>query len=288
MRRQPRRFRLFADGDEPLLRFVARRSGVPEDLAKAAIERGGAFLRGRRERDPFAEVHKGDRVEIGLRPREAPGLSRDRILHLDDLVVAIDKPAGVAAQEDREGGAALPALCSDLLGALGERTTQVLLVHRLDRGTTGVTLLARTRRAQAALLEEFRERRARKEYRALVRGAPRADESTIDVSVESKPALTRIRVLERHDGASLVAAFPETGRTHQVRVHLRELGHPLLGDKPYGGPMFFTKEDGARLDFSRPLLHALSLEVRHPRAGELRVAAPLPPDFAAALAWIRG
>ena len=204
-------------------------------------------------------------------------------------MLAVDKPAGVAAQEDLAGGPALPELCAQLLAELGvgENQTQALLVHRLDRGTTGVTILARTRRAQAALLEEFRLHRARKEYRALVAGAPERDEGLVDSPVESRPARTRFRVLERYDGATLMAAFPETGRTHQVRLHLRELGCPLLGDKTYTGPAFLTRPNGRRIDFDRPLLHALTLQLRHPRAGELRLLAPLPADFARAQAFLR-
>jgi 23S rRNA pseudouridine1911/1915/1917 synthase len=247
--RPPSRLRLVAEADEPLLRLVARRSGVAEDLAKEAIARGGAFVQGKRERNP---------------------------------------QAGVAAQEDLEGGASLPELCTELLAALGEKQTQALLVHRLDRGTTGITVLARTRRAQAALLEEFRERRVDKEYRALVGGRLREDERTVDSAIEGRPARTRFRVLERWPLGMSIAAFPETGRTHQVRLHLEALGCPLLGDKAHGGPMFLTRADGARLDVARPLLHALALRVRHPDDGELQVAAPLPPDFEAALRWLRG
>src|SRR5205085_4179982 len=120
----------------------------------------------------------------------------------DDLLLAVDKPAGVSAQEDLAGGPALPDLCSALLASLGEKQTQALLVHRLDRGTTGVTLLARTRKAQSALLEEFRQRRVRKEYRTLAAGAPSADEGVVDSPVEGQPAVTRWRVLERYSGES--------------------------------------------------------------------------------------
>jgi 23S rRNA pseudouridine1911/1915/1917 synthase len=139
-----------------------------------AIERGGAYLRGRRVRDPAAAVSKGDRVEVVLRePLEQPELARERVLHLDAQLLAVDKPAGVTAQEDFAGGPALPELCEALLARLGEKETKALLVHRLDRGTTGVTVLARDKSAQAALLEEFRGHRVHKEYRALVSGAPR-------------------------------------------------------------------------------------------------------------------
>jgi 23S rRNA pseudouridine1911/1915/1917 synthase len=255
-------------------------------MARDAIERGGAFLRGRRERNLQAKVTSGDRVEVSLRAPDTTALQRECILHLDELVLAVDKPAGVSAQEDLAGGPALPQLCSALLAQLGERQTQALLVHRLDRGTTGVTVLARTRRAQSALLSEFRAHAPRKEYRALVLGAP--EEGVVESPVDSRPAATHVRVLERYQGASLVSALPETGRTHQVRIHLRELGCPLLGDRDYGGPAFLTRANGARIDFHRPLLHALSLQLLHPAGNVLRLYAPEPPDFEAARALLSG
>jgi 23S rRNA pseudouridine1911/1915/1917 synthase len=278
-RRPPSRLRLVADRDEPLVQLLIRRGAISQELALAATARGGAFVRGRRVRDPESLVRPGDRVEVTLFTSAVPALERERILHLDELVLAVDKPAGVAAQEDQAGGPALPELCSALLRETGERQTQALLVHRLDRGTTGVTVLARARRAQAALLAEFRAHRVRKEYRALVAPAPSADDGIADTPVESRPARTRWRVLERFQGAAAVAAMPETGRTHQIRLHMAALGSPLLGDKAHGGAALLTRAGGARHDFSRPMLHALSLELRHPLGGELRVAAPLPQDF---------
>ncbi len=293
----PSRLKLSAtagDAGLTLVAFLIARGGISAADASAAIVRGGAFLRGKREKDPQAPVQKGDRVEVQLRAPGPPSpLGRERILHLDEQVVAIDKPAGVSAQEDRAGGDALPELCTALLGA------PAYLVHRLDRGTTGVTLLARTRSAHAFLLEEFRERRVRKEYRALVLQAPR--EGVVDLALGpdprgqglrrvdplGDPSRTRFAVLEKLRRGALVACFPETGRTHQIRVHLRELGAPLLGDTRYGGAAQVSREDGARLQVSRPLLHALSVELRHPSGGKLGVRAPEPADFAEATQWLR-
>jgi 23S rRNA pseudouridine1911/1915/1917 synthase len=238
-------------------------------------------------KDLACAVRAGDRVELALRTSRASPIGKERILHLDGEVLAVDKPAGVTAQEDLAGGDTLPDLCSALLREMGERQTQALLVHRLDRGTTGVTLLARTRRAQSALLEEFREHRVRKEYRALVSPGPSADAGVADSPVASRRALTRWHVVERQGSAAMIAALPETGRTHQIRVHLLALGSPLLGDKAHGGPAFLTTPAGARHDFARPMLHALSLELRHPRGSGLRVEAPLPADFEAARAFLR-
>jgi len=282
-----------AEGAAPL-RFVAARGGIPEDLALAAIQRGGAFLRGRRVRDPEAKVGPGDRIEVDL--REPPPAQLPQVLHLDRLVLAVDKPAGVLAQEGRAGGPALPDLCSQILRERGEPDA-ALLVHRLDRGTTGVTVLARTRAAQAALLAEFREGRAAKEYLALCAGEPTADELETSLALAAdpatpgkrrpdprgEPARTRFRVLRRLRGAALIAAFPETGRTHQVRVHLAALGLPLAGDARYGGPRALAREDGRRLDLSRPLLHAVALRLRHPDGHQLALRAPLPADLEEAL-----
>ncbi|GAC1344382.1 MAG: RluA family pseudouridine synthase [Myxococcales bacterium] len=254
-------------------------------------------MQGKRVKDPGRAIAAGDRVEVLLRERgEAPAapapLEPARLLHLDAHLAVVDKPAGVLAQEGRAGGPALPALVAALLRERGE-PDQVLLVHRLDRGTTGCTVLARTRRALAALLEEFREGRARKEYRAWVRGAPREDRFAVDLALGADPfapgkrrvdpngevARTRFEVLERRPGAALVAAFPETGRTHQIRVHLAALGLPLLGDARYGGPQEMTGPAGNRLELPRPLLHALRLGLAHPAGGTLEVEAPPPLDF---------
>ena len=300
MPRRPTRLRLVAlgaDAGAPLLRFVTTRGSVPEEVARAAILRGGAFLRGRRVRDPEGVVREGDRVEVDL--REPPPADLPRILHIDRLVLAVDKPDGVLAQEGRGGGPALPDLCSRLLRARGEPDA-ALLVHRLDRGTTGVTVLARTAAAQAALLGEFREGRAAKEYLALCAGDPPADEMESDLALGADPAVpgkrrvdprgeparTRLRVLRRLGGAALIAAFPETGRSHQIRVHLAALGLPLAGDARYGGPRALTRPDGRRLEVSRPLLHALALRLRHPEGHELSLHAPVPEDLTGAVEFL--
>ena len=268
-------------------------------MAREAIARGAAFLRGRRVRDPQATVRAGDRVEIDLRQPERPQLPR--VLHLDPLLLAVDKPAGVLAQEGRGGGPALADLCSILLRERGEPDA-ALLVHRLDRGTTGVTVLARTRAAQSALLEEFRQGHVAKEYLALSVGEPGTDEFANDAALgadpahpgkrrpdpRGDPARTRFRVVRRLPGAALVAAFPETGRTHQIRAHLAALALPIAGDARYGGPRALTLPDGRRLELTRPLLHALSLALRHPEGTHLALRAPEPDDLSQAVRFLAG
>jgi 23S rRNA pseudouridine1911/1915/1917 synthase len=276
LKRAPSRLRLVADAPAPLIDVLIRQGGITTEAAREAIERGGAFVRGRRSRDLQTLVARGDKIEVSLRAPPRVELAREALLHLDGELIAIDKPAGIAAQEELAGGPSLPDLCASLLQRLGEKQTQALLVHRLDKGTTGVTLLARTKAAQARLLEEFRERRVHKEYRALALRAP--DAERIEAPVDGKPAVTRVHLVEQFALAAHVAAFPETGRTHQVRIHLQ----PLLGDRQHGGPMFLSKPDGARIDFDRPMLHARALEL-----GKLRVEAKLPADFERALDWLR-
>jgi 23S rRNA pseudouridine1911/1915/1917 synthase len=303
-RRPPSRLRLFStheDAGTPLDRFVAERGGIALEEARAALARGGAFVSGKRVREAEFALRGGETVEVSLRPdAPAAALEDERVLHLDQHVLGIDKPDGVLAQEGRAGGPALCDLAADLLRSRGEQPA-VFLVHRLDRGTTGATVLARSKRAQAALLAEFREGHAEKEYRALVAGEPRDEEGLIDLALgpdravpgkrrvdpAGEPAQTRYRVLERFRGGALVAAFPQTGRTHQVRVHLASLGLPLAGDARYGGPRFFAGAEGERLELHRPLLHASRLRVRHPVSGFVALAAEVPHDLHEAAQFLR-
>jgi 23S rRNA pseudouridine1911/1915/1917 synthase len=303
-RRPPSRLRLFAtprDAGTPLDRFVADHGGIPLEEARAALARGGAFVSGKRVREAQFALRGGETVEVSLRPdASAPALEDARVLLLDPHLLGIDKPTGVLAQEGRAGGPTLLDLAADLLRLRGEAPA-LFLVHRLDRGTTGAILLARSKPAQAALLAEFREGRVEKEYRALVAGEPREEEGVIDfalgperavpgkrrVDPAGEPAQTPYRVLERFKGGALVAAFPRTGRTHQVRVHLAALGLPLAGDARYGGPRFFTGAEGDRLELHRPLLHAFRLRVRHPDSGFVTLAAEVPDDLREAANFLR-
>jgi len=276
------------DEGERLDRFIAIRGGVSRGLARRAIEAGGVFLDGRRCKVSSREVRAGYDVTVNLEEGgRAPGavapLDRSRILFADEHLVAVDKPSGVAAQATLTSDKnTLPDLVAAALGA------PVTLVHRLDRETSGVTVLARTPEATVALAEAFRSGAPHKTYLMLCARRPVPAEGRIDarigkdlrraglrcISPTGDTAVTRYRTLaEGH--AALVEAQPETGRTHQIRVHLAHLGAPLLGDPKYGGPRMV-----GRLAVPRVMLHALRLELRHPVTGApLRFEAPPPDDL---------
>jgi 23S rRNA pseudouridine1911/1915/1917 synthase len=215
-------------------------------------------------------------------------------------VVALDKPTGVSMATSSRGGSGAEAV-GRLLAACGEPPDpELLLVHRLDVGTSGVVLLARGEAAHRALSLAFQNRRARKTYRALVWGRPAPTEGRFEdplgrdpkdgrrmkARADGKPARTAYRTLARLPSVTDLELSPETGRTHQIRVHLSAHGHPIVGDDLYGGATRWrgvreASHRSALAAVERPLLHAARVEV--PELG-LDVAAPLPEDYRRALA----
>ena len=280
-----------ADEGERIDRFIAGRGGISRGEARRALDAGGVFLDGRRCKVAGRAVRAGQRVVVNLaeagRGAEAPApLGRERLLYADADLAAVDKPAGVASQPtlttDR---GTLPDLVGALLGA------PVVLVHRLDRDTSGVTVFARTPTAAAALAAAFRDGAPEKTYLALCARAPAPPAGRVDAALGKDPgraglrrvdprgeaAATGYRTLREGPLAALVEARPETGRTHQIRVHLAHVGAPLLGDARYGGPRRVGE-----VSVPRVLLHARRLELAHPATGaRLVLEAPVPEDFLA-------
>ncbi|HET8733808.1 MAG TPA: RluA family pseudouridine synthase [Anaeromyxobacteraceae bacterium] len=281
-----------ADEGERIDRFIAARGGISRGEARRVLERGGVFLDGKRCKVAGRTVRRGSQVTVNLeeagRGADAPPpLDRSRLLYADEAIAIVDKPAGVPAQATLTSDRGhLPELVSALLG------TPVRLVHRLDRETSGVTVLARTAEAERTLAAAFRDGGPEKTYLALCARAPAPPEGRIDaplgkdpsrpgrraVLASGDPAATRYRTLAiGPGGAALVEARPETGRTHQIRVHLAALGAPLLGDSRYGGPRMVGP-----LPVPRVMLHALRLEIDHPATGaRTTFEAPVPADLAA-------
>ena len=225
------------------------------------------------------------------------------VLHDDAHVLLVDKPAGMATHPGPKHPAGTLA---NALRGLGGPLSAVAgplrpgIVHRLDLGTSGVMVVARTDEAHADLAAQFRSHSLARRYLALVRGEPAWDERTVEsvlaqrragrrafASFDDHPAgrraITRFAVLARRGAFSVVEARPETGRTHQIRVHLASLGHPLVGDTLYGGAE--ARHLAHRLGLARVALHAADLAVKHPATGEpLAGHAPAPPDLARLLA----
>ncbi|HWA42271.1 MAG TPA: RluA family pseudouridine synthase [Hypericibacter adhaerens] len=217
---------------------------------------------------------------------------RRRVLHRDDWLIVLDKPAGLAVQGGTDTTLHLDAALDELRFGSEERPR---LVHRLDKDTSGVLVLARTQRAAAKLASLFRGRDVHKLYWAAVVGLPQPLSGRIDLALSKRPgqsgervrpdqeegqrAITYYRTVE-HAGrkASWLALRPETGRTHQLRAHCAALGTPILGDGKYGGADAFLPGK----EVSRQLhLHARAIELPHPAGKTLRVAAPLPPHMVA-------
>ncbi len=259
----------------------------------------------------------GDRIEAGqtvrvppqgeeaAAPKKAaparPALSEDEIafvrelvIHQDEAAIAVNKPPGLATQGGTRTNVHLDGLLDGLADDGGPRPK---LVHRLDKDTSGVLLLARTPRAAAFFAKAFSGRNVRKVYWALVIGVPPIEDGMIELPIAKQPgtggekmhvdedeglaARTRYRVIERAGNrAAWVELQPLTGRTHQLRVHMEAIGHPILGDGKYAGQDAFLT--GA---ISRKLhLHARRLRIDHPDGGRIDVTAALPEHFAQSMA----
>ena len=207
-----------------------------------------------------------------------------RIIYKDEALLVIDKPAGLLSLPDGHDPAK-PHLRSILEPDYG----RLWIVHRLDRETSGVMVLARNEDAHRDLNNQFSERQVSKVYHALVLGNPGWDEKVVELPLRSnvgrrgrtmvdlkkgKDAITHYRVLERFDDVTKVEARPKTGRSHQIRVHLYSIGHPVLSDPLYGS--------GHRSAWAgRLALHAFSLDICYPQTGERVVfETPYPSDFA--------
>ena len=234
-------------------------------------------------------------AEVGKPPRPIPeseaAALRAAVLYRDDEVIAINKPAGLSVQ----GGKGIERHVDGMLDALRFGTAErPRLVHRLDRDTSGVLLLARTARAAGWLAAAFRQKETRKLYWAAVIGAPKLDRGKIDLPLSKLPRPAGERVMPDEEGRRAVtyyqvmehagrrvawlALMPVTGRTHQLRAHCVAMGTPILGDGKYGGEAAFLP--GAEV--AKQLhLHARQIIVPRPQGGSIKVVAPLPPHMRA-------
>jgi len=242
-------------------------------------------------------------------PVQAAAAEPIRVLRDDGVILAVDKPAGLIVHATaRSRGVSL-------LGILAAKHDPLHLVHRLDRETSGVVVLARTMEAARILSSAFASGEVEKIYVAIVFGVVGRDEGAIDLPIgkdsrsavhvkqgvdasSGRPARTEFRVVERLEGFTLLELHPRTGRRHQIRVHLQAIGHPLVGDKLYGAreahylrflASGFDEKMKRDLIAERQLLHAARVTLRHPRtARRVTIASPIPGDMAAFIGEHRG
>jgi 23S rRNA pseudouridine1911/1915/1917 synthase len=274
---------------------LAARAGVTRVRAQRALHGGDVLVDGRSAR-PSHRLSGGEIVEGEFPPSELgvpqPEEIPLQIKYSDDRVIVVSKPAGLVVHPARghSGGTLVNALLGLGVPLANEGSVRPGIVHRLDKDTSGLLLVARDDAAQKHLIDAMQTRAIERRYLALVRGRMPAASGTIDAPVGRHPvkrrlmavveggrrAVTHYRVLETEGRYSLLDMKLETGRTHQIRVHLAHLGHPLIGDRTYGGPV--------ELELTRPWLHAYRLAFPHPDGGRIiEVTDPLPRELTAAL-----
>ncbi len=261
--------------DQVVPKYVA---GLSRRKARAVIDVGGVFVDKARVKIAGRQVRVGQKIEVnvgGAVEQKAPPLTA-ALVHLDDHLIIVDKPAGLVTAPTPESDR------GDLLDQLQTQYGEVYLVHRIDLPTSGLLVFARTRDANKRLGEAFKAHDVEREYRAVVAG--RIADQTIDRPIGDRRAVTHVRALEPLEGATLVACTLETGRTHQIRIHLAGLAHPILGDTQHGGEL-------ARTFFPRPprlALHAAVLGFIHPATGQrVRWERALPDDLGTWLTRLR-
>jgi 23S rRNA pseudouridine1911/1915/1917 synthase len=296
-------------------RFLAERlPDLSRARCQALIDEGRVRLDGRPAR-ASARLRAGQRVVVEI-PAPEPALPQPEdiplaFVHQDAHLLVLDKPAGLAVHPGagRATGTLVNALLHhvrDLSGVGG--VLRPGIVHRLDRGTSGLLVVAKDDATHRALARQFAAREVEKEYLALVLGVPALREGRIEAPIGRDPrrrktmsvraprgrtARTDWRVVERFDGAALLRVRLHTGRTHQIRVHLASIGHPVAGDATYGGtrtpPSRGAAARTALAALRRPALHAARLAFTHPHTGQrLAFESPLPADLAALLERLRG
>lgn len=293
---------------------VDRAVALLADLSRSAVDQlvAGGHVRvdGRVVRTRSRPLHQGESLVVALddRPRspvpEPDPFVELTVVHADADVVVVDKPAGLVVHPGSghpdgtlvNGMLARYPEIAALAGEDGAAADRPGIVHRLDRGTSGLLVVARSPEAYRSLVAQLGGRTVSRRYQALVLGAVEADSGVVDapigrsttsptrmaVSRTGREARTHYQVVRRFPdaAATLVEASLETGRTHQIRVHLAAIGHPVVGDDVYGRGRRLV---GTTVD--RPFLHAGSLAFDHPRSGErMSWSSPLPADLAAELA----
>ncbi len=306
------------DAGERLDRLLAAHLGeVSRTRVKRLVESGQVSWNGATITDPSMRVKPGQTFAV-IVPAPADDVPQPQAMDLvirfeDEHLIVIDKPAGLVVHpapgnRDHTLVNALLAHCGDSLAGIGG-VKRPGIVHRLDKDTSGLMVVAKTELAHAHLAADFAARRIERAYAAVVWGVPADTAGTIEAAIGRNPrnrkkmavvarggkaALTRYRVMRRFGGAAaLLECRLATGRTHQIRVHLSAGGHPLVGDSTYGGSGAARFKGGpedvraAIAAFPRQALHAGIIGFQHPAGGEpIRLESPLPPDIRALIGFL--
>ena len=243
---------------------------------------------------PNQKLNLSDTIQVAVSESAAHQINPEdiklKVIYEDDDILVIDKPSGLVVHPGAGNlsGTLVNALLAHTRNLSAVNPQRPGIVHRLDKGTSGVMVVAKNNLAHLKLIKQFSTHRIKKKYIAIVKGKVECDEGIIDLPigrhkrdfkrqavsfVNARPAVTNYKVLRRFDDyATLLELNPQTGRTHQLRVHLAHLGHPILGDSKYG--------TAAQPDFPRLALHALELGIFHPQTKKfLSFSSELPAEF---------
>jgi 23S rRNA pseudouridine1911/1915/1917 synthase len=296
-----------AEAGGTLAALLRARGSLAWSRARALVERGKVSVDGERVLDPAARVRAGQEVAIDEAARVARAPARGAIVFEDTHVVVLDKPAGISSVpwELRERDTALDLVRENWKQAGLKTANEVALhvVHRIDKDTSGLILFCKTKAAEKAFAALFRTHAIERLYRCVVHGRPlqgRIESRFVEDRGDGlrgsarkkhgpragKTAVTHVRVLESWTGASLCEVRLETGKTHQIRIHLAESGHPLVGERVYVRD--FLRDGHTPIESERLLLHAATLGFVHPFGGaKVSLESPLPADFTHAMERLR-
>lgn len=286
---------LVAQSETRLDKYIADNAdGISRSFAARLCEDSKVSVNGRTA-DKKYKLKPGEMIEINVPEPEIVEVRAEDIpldiVYEDDDVIVINKPQGMCVHPapGNESGTLVNALmhhCGDSLSAING-VIRPGIVHRIDKDTSGLLIAAKNNEAHLFLSEQLKERKALRKYNALVNGNIREDEGTINKPIARHPndrkkmavvyggreAVTHFKVLERYNGYTLVECTLETGRTHQIRVHMASIGHSIVGDRVYGIKKEKIKTDGQ-------LLHAKTIGFVHPKTGEeMRFTSELPKYF---------
>jgi 23S rRNA pseudouridine1911/1915/1917 synthase len=284
---------------------------LSRERLKALIAAGEVLVAGKAMRDPSKKVSGGEAVEVAV-PAPAPAEAQAQdiplaILFEDEHLLVVDKPAGLVVHPAAGNldGTLVNALlhhCAGRLSGIGG-VARPGIVHRIDKDTSGLLVVAKTDRAHEGLAKQFAAHSVERAYAAVVAGRPLPPAGRIEGALarstanrqkmaivsdgRGKRAVTHFRTVQPLLDAALVECRLETGRTHQVRVHMTSIGHPLLGDPVYGRTRPTHREALQQLGFARQALHARTLGFFHPATKEkLTFESPIPPDIQELISWL--